>query len=161
MSDLASQELATYAHVVENQTGRAVDAALDETDDEGKESVKEELRLLDEEFQKNVVRARKVFDSRMDNLQRSKQEKEEQHKKTLQKHEKEKIEFEKRLQQEKKEQSERLEKMQREWEIQRQILERDDDHLQQNANQGSGIRSLSSSPPSQECISSESQQREG
>jgi WNK lysine deficient protein kinase len=87
------------------------------------DSLTEELRRLDEDFQKNIVRAQKVFDSRMDNLQRSKQEKEALHKKTLQKHEKEKIEFEKRLQQEEIEQNQRLEKIQREWETQRQLLE--------------------------------------
>jgi WNK lysine deficient protein kinase len=87
------------------------------------DSLTEELRRLDEDFQKNIVRAQKVFDSRMDNLQRSKQEKEALHKKTLQKHEKEKVEFEKRLQQEEIEQNQRLEKIQREWEAQRQLLE--------------------------------------
>jgi WNK lysine deficient protein kinase len=113
---------------VENPGARAGDVVQElsgpeaDEDDEDEDSVNEELRQLDEDYQKTMMRAQKVFDSRMDNLQRSKLEKEEQHKKTLEKHEKERIEFEKRVQQEAKEQSQRLEKMQREWESQRQLL---------------------------------------
>jgi hypothetical protein len=98
------------------------------------------------------MRAQKVFDSRMDNLQRSKLEKEEQHKKTLEKHEKERIEFEKRVQQEAKEQSQRLEKMQREWESQRQLLGKTEKgRKKSNSNisalhQSGELRSQSNSP---------------
>jgi len=126
VSDLTLQDPVT--HGVESNALRAIDTVFGlerkENGNDDEDSVSEELKRLDEDFQKNIVRAQKVFDSRMDNLHRSKQEKEEQHKKTLQKHEKEKIEFEKRLQQEEIEQSLRLEKMQREWEIQRQNLEK-------------------------------------
>jgi len=119
------------------------------------DSVTEELKRLDEDFQKNILRAQKVFDSRMDNLQRSKLEKEMQHKKTLQKHERERLEFEKRVEQEAKEQSLRLEKMQREWEAQRELLAKNpkkrqpilEPSLQQGAGaQPSALRSQSSSP---------------
>ena len=54
--------------------------------DEG--DANEELRKLDADFQKNLQRAKKVFDNRMDNLQRSQIEREAQHKKTLEKHQK-------------------------------------------------------------------------
>ena len=115
------------SHVAESSVIRAMESSSrpvkNASEDDEEDSVSEELRRLDEDFQKNFTRAQKVFDSRMDNLQRSKLEKEELHKKTLQKHEKERIEFEKRLQQEEIEQIQRLEKMQREWEMQRQILE--------------------------------------
>ena len=146
---------------------RGIDLSLVVVDntskDDEEDSVSEELRRLDEDFQKNFVRAQKVFDSRMDNLQRSKQEKEELHKKTLQKHEKERMEFEKRLQQEEIEQSLRLEKMQREWEIQRQVIEQakrkptatttttDENSAHQRSGQGS-LGHVVSRSPSQEFI---------
>jgi WNK lysine deficient protein kinase len=139
ISDVTLQDQPQFAP--ENQSALKVDMALeslgdmlrkeeeeedddDDDDDEGDddEVVKEELRRLEENYQKNLMRAQKVFDNRMDNLQRSKLEKEALHKKTLQKHEKERIEFEKRVQQEELEQSQRIEKIQREWEEQRQLL---------------------------------------
>ena len=40
------------------------------------ELLSSELRKLDEDFQKNMMRAKKVFDSRMGNLQRTKHERE-------------------------------------------------------------------------------------
>ena len=79
----------------------------------------EELRRLDEDFQKNLQRARKVFYNRMDNLQRSQVEREAQHQKTLEKHEKERAEFEKRLAQEEEQQNRRIEQLQREWDQKR------------------------------------------
>lgn len=74
----------------------------------------DELRQLEEAFQKNIHRAKKAFDTRMDNLQRSKVEKEAQHLKTLEKHEKEKADFEKRVKMAEEEQNRRLEKLQKE-----------------------------------------------
>ena len=79
----------------------------------------EEIRRLDEDFQKNLQRAKKVFYNRMDNLQRSQVEREAQHQKTLEKHEKERIEFEKRLAQEAEQQNRRIEQLQREWDQKR------------------------------------------
>uniref|UniRef100_A0A7S1D4X8 Uncharacterized protein n=1 Tax=Cyclophora tenuis TaxID=216820 RepID=A0A7S1D4X8_CYCTE len=84
--------------------------------------IDEELRKLDEEFQKNLQRTKKVFVNRMDNLHRSKQEKEAQHQKTLEKHEKERLEFEKRVQQEAIEQNRRLEQLKREHDRKREVL---------------------------------------
>jgi len=92
----------------------------DTSEDDGPSS--EELRRLDEDFQKNLQRANKVYYSRMDNLQRSHIEREAQHQKTLEKHQKEKEEFEKRLQQEEKEQNRRIEQLQREWDRKREML---------------------------------------
>ena len=108
------------------------------TDDEDdvESELAEEMRRLDEEMQKNILRAQKVFDNRMDNLQRSKLEKEFQHQKTLEKHEKERIEFEKRAKLEEIEQTRRIEEMQREWDRQRE-------ELAKAKKQGMGLRKSS------------------
>ena len=84
---------------------------VDETDDAESD---DELRQLEEAFQKNIHRAKKAFDTRMDNLQRSKVEKEAQHLKTLEKHEREKADFEKRVKMAEEEQNRRLEKLEKE-----------------------------------------------
>jgi hypothetical protein len=55
-------------------------------------------------------------------LQRSQIEREAQHQKTLEKHEKERADFEKRLAQEAEQQSKRIEQLQREWDRQRETL---------------------------------------
>lgn len=82
----------------------------------------EDLKKLEEEFERNLQRAKKVFDNRMDNLQRSQIEREAQHQKTLEKHMKERAEFEKRLAQEEEQQLRRMEQLQREWEKKREAL---------------------------------------
>lgn len=94
----------------------------DDEEEDDEEELAEEIRRLDEDFQKNMLRAQKVFDNRMDNLQRSKLEKEFQHQKTLEKHEKERIEFERRAKQEEAEQQRRIDEMQREWDRKRDEL---------------------------------------
>lgn len=173
-SELTSQD--QPSHVTESSAiralGSSIGAVTNVSEDDEEDSVSEELRRLDEDFQKNVIRAQKVFDSRMDNLQRSKLEKEELHKKTLQKHEKERIEFEKRLQQEEIEQSQRLEKMQREWEMQRQILEQakrkhttttpGESLAHQGLVQGTGTGThpISRSPSQESMVQNISQQRD-
>jgi len=81
-----------------------------------------ELRKLDEEFKKTVSRAKKVFDSRMDNMARLQHQREAQHQKTLSEHEKQRIEFEKRLQQEEIEQNRRIEQLQKDWARKRQEM---------------------------------------
>ena len=100
-----------------------IDYSDDLLDDE---TLLAELRKLDEDFKKNVMRAKKVFDSRMDNLQRTQYQREALHKKTLEKtlerHEKERVEFEKRLQQEEIEQKRRIENLQREWDRRREAV---------------------------------------
>ena len=88
------------------------------------EDVEEELRKLEEDFQKSLQRATKVFDSRMGNLQRSQVEKEEQHKKTLEKHEKDRAEFERRIAEEEKLKMKRIEEIHREWEKKRETVSR-------------------------------------
>ena len=93
-----------------------------DSDDEDDVDVADELRKLDEDFQKNLERAKKVFVNRMDNLQRSQIEREAQHLKTLEKHEKERIEFEKRLSQESEQQQRRIEQLQREWDKKRETI---------------------------------------
>lgn len=90
--------------------------------DEEDDDVKEELRKLEEDYQKNLQRAKKVFDNRMDNLQRSQVEKEAQHQKTLEKHQKERAEYEKRLAEEEKQQNRRIEQMKKELETKRQTV---------------------------------------
>ena len=93
-----------------------------DSDDDDYVDVADDLRKLDEDFQKNLERAKKVFDNRMDNLQRSQIEREAQHLKTLEKHEKEKAEFEKRLAQEAEQQQRRIEQLQREWDKKRETI---------------------------------------
>jgi DNA polymerase III delta prime subunit len=98
------------------------DASDDDDENDDETAFKEEMQRLDEDFKKNMLRAQKVFDSRMDNLQRSKEEREAQHLKTVEKHEKERAEFEKRLLQAEKEQNRRIEQLQREWDKKREKL---------------------------------------
>uniref|UniRef100_A0A7S4J5M1 non-specific serine/threonine protein kinase n=1 Tax=Odontella aurita TaxID=265563 RepID=A0A7S4J5M1_9STRA len=84
-------------------------------DDDGDDVVEvEELRRLEEDYKKNITRAKKAFDTRMDNLIRSKEDKEVQHMKVLEKHEKEKVEFEKRLKLAEEEQNRRLQTLEKE-----------------------------------------------
>ena len=78
------------------------------------EDIQAELRKLEEEYERNLERAKKVFDSRMVNLQRSQKEKEKEHQKFLEKHEKERAEFEKRRALEEEQQQRRLEQIQKE-----------------------------------------------
>ena len=79
-----------------------------------------ELRKLDEDYQNNLKRAKKVFDSRMDNLQRTQVQREAQHQKTLEQHQKDRTAFEKRLRQEEIEQNRRIELLQAEWDRKRE-----------------------------------------
>jgi len=81
-----------------------------------------ELKRLDAEMKKMMMRTKKVFDNRMDNLQRTQSQREAQHKKSVEKHQKDRVEFEKRIQQEEIEQNRRLEQLQREWELKRQAV---------------------------------------
>jgi WNK lysine deficient protein kinase len=94
----------------------------DELDSEYEEDLSDEMRQLELDYQKNLQRAKKVFDNRMDNLQRSQIEREAQYQKTLEKHEKERVEFERRLAQEAEQQNKRIEQLQREWEKRREDL---------------------------------------
>lgn len=75
----------------------------------------EELRHLEQEFEKKIQRAKKSYGTRMDNLHRSKEESESQHQMTLEKHEKERIEFEKRVRLAEEEQNRRLSQIQKEF----------------------------------------------
>jgi hypothetical protein len=89
---------------------------------ESSDEVNAEIRKIDEDFQKNLLRAKKVFDSRMDSLQRSQVEREVQHQKTLERHGKERADFEKRLAQENDQQSRRIQQLQSEWDRRRESL---------------------------------------
>jgi hypothetical protein len=86
------------------------------------ETMMQELRTLDDDFKKNMMRAKKVFVSRMDNIQRIQYQREAQHQKTLEKHRKEQSEFEKRMQQEEIEQNRRIEQLQKEWDKRREAV---------------------------------------
>eukprot|EP00550_Attheya_septentrionalis_P012978 CAMPEP_0198304616 /NCGR_PEP_ID=MMETSP1449-20131203/57494_1 /TAXON_ID=420275 /ORGANISM="Attheya septentrionalis, Strain CCMP2084" /LENGTH=1027 /DNA_ID=CAMNT_0044007145 /DNA_START=252 /DNA_END=3335 /DNA_ORIENTATION=+ len=92
------------------------------SDEESESPNSEELKKLEAEFQKNLMRAKKAFDTRMENLHRSKEEREAQHLKILEKHEKEKAEFEKRILQAEAEQTRRLDQLQKGWAQQRESL---------------------------------------
>jgi len=75
----------------------------------------EELKQLKEELEKKKLRAQKAFQTRMENLQRSREEKEAQHQKSLEKHEKERAELLKRLQMAEAEQQKRLQLLEQEF----------------------------------------------
>jgi len=75
----------------------------------------EEIRRLEQEFEKKLQRAKKSYGTRMDNLHRSKEEAEAQHQMTLEKHEKERIEFEKRVRLAEEEQTRRLNQLEKEF----------------------------------------------
>lgn len=75
----------------------------------------EDMRKLEQEFEKKLLRAKKSYGTRMDNLHRSKEEAEVQHLMTLEKHEKERIEFEKRVRLAEEEQMRRLNQIQKEF----------------------------------------------
>lgn len=109
---------ASTGHITVTYNDNIVDTGLDSDE----EDVSDELRKLDDDFQKNLERAKKVFVNRMDNLQRSQIEREAQHLKTLEKHEKERAEFEKRLAQEAEQQQRRIEQLQREWDKRRETV---------------------------------------
>jgi hypothetical protein len=103
------------------------DVGFDEDDDDDEEDdddneFQEEMRKLEEDYMKTLQRAKKVFDSRMDNLQRSQLEREAQHQKTLEKHEKERADFEKRLAIEAEQQNKRIKQLQSEWNKRRETL---------------------------------------
>jgi WNK lysine deficient protein kinase len=112
---------AELSQSAENVTMNAEETEGD-SDEEDDVDVADELRKLDEDFQKNLERAKKVFVNRMDNLQRSQIEREAQHLKTLEKHEKERAEFEKRLALEAEQQQRRIEQLQREWDKKRESI---------------------------------------
>ncbi|KAL7513385.1 hypothetical protein ACHAXN_010466 [Cyclotella atomus] len=111
----------------------------------------EELKKLEEEFEKRLQRAKKSYGTRMDNLQRSKFEAETQHQMTLEKHEKERIEFEKRVRLAEEEQNRRLNQ------IEKEFQEKKDKFRQQRQNDekpplhGGHKRSSSHFEPSLQC----------
>lgn len=100
-------------------------AIVEEVDDDSDDNdfdLVEQMKKLEEEYQRNLQRAQKVFISRMDNLQRSQVEREAQHQKTLVKHQKERADYERRLAQEEEQQNRRIEQLQREWEQKRETI---------------------------------------
>ena len=92
-----------------------------ENEDEDDMSNSAELLQLKQEHEKRIQRARKAFGTRMDNLQRSREEKEALHLQTLKKHEKETAALEKRLKMAEVEQQQRLQKLEKEFFQQREI----------------------------------------
>jgi WNK lysine deficient protein kinase len=99
----------------DQQVGNDSLLSVDDCDDISDDEINDEVRKLEEEFQRNLQRANKVFINRMDNLQRSQIEREAQHQKTLERHQKEQAEYEKRRAQEEEQQNRRIEQLQREW----------------------------------------------
>lgn len=110
-------------------------------EDEINEEMRQQLRKLEEDYQKNLKIAKKVFDSRMENLARSQTEKEAQHLKTLEKHEKERADFEKKRVQEEQQQMKRIEQIQKEWDKKREILAQ---QIGASVNTNPDLRQLSS-----------------
>jgi WNK lysine deficient protein kinase len=93
-----------------------------ECDSDIDEDLLAELKKLDEEYEKNIQITKKVFDTRMDKIRRSQDEKESLHQKTLEKHERERAEYEKRRAEEEKKQQERLIKLQQERDLKRESI---------------------------------------
>lgn len=71
------------------------------------------------EHENKVKRTKKAFQTRIDNIQRSKEEKEAQYLKMIEKYEKEKAATKKRMLQTEKEQQDRLQKLDEEWELEK------------------------------------------
>lgn len=116
--------------------GLSIDTSCeDEPTDEAR---LEELRKLDLEFQNNLKRAKKVFVNRMDNLQRTQVQREAQHQKTLEQHQKDRTAFEKRLQQEEIEQNRRIELLQQEWDRRREEVRSKDENPDPDPSQSHG-----------------------
>ena len=140
---LEDEKISGFQDMPSDVAARAFGFESGEEDGDGNE----ELRKLDEDFQKNLQRAKKVFYNRMDNLQRSQIEREAQHQKTLERHQKERAEFEKRLQQEEKEQNRRIEQLQREWDRRREVLSKNKRRESEDEGSVSAEVSVSSLPP--------------
>ena len=96
-------------------TSAAMSTEEEDGNNDSAEEDTEEIRKLEQEFEKKMQRAKKSYGTRMDNLQRSKVEAEAQHQMTLEKHEKERIEFEKRVRLAEEEQTRRLNQIQKEF----------------------------------------------
>jgi hypothetical protein len=105
---------------------------LEDATDTDNEVDAEEMRKLEEEFEKRLQRAKKSYGTRMDNLQRSKEEAEAQHQMTLEKHEKERIEYEKKVRLAEEEQNRRLSQ------IEKEFKEKKNQVRQQRAGQANG-----------------------
>jgi len=101
---------------------RGVPSIDSDDEDLNDDKLAAELRKLDEDFQKHMARAQKVFDTRMDNLARTQVQREAQHQKTLERHQKERADFEKRRQQEEIEQNRRIEQLQKDWAERREAM---------------------------------------
>ncbi len=86
-----------------------------DTDDDSTSNLSE-IKKLKIDFENKVKRTNKAYQTRMENLIRSKEEKEALHLKTVEKHEKEQLAFQKRVKQAEKEQEERMQKIQKEFE---------------------------------------------
>ena len=100
------------------------------------------MKKLTEEYEKNVLHAKKAYDTRMDNLQRSMQVKEAEHKKLIEKHKRELQEFEKRKKMAEIEQAKRLHTLKQKWENDQHLL------VQQDANAYNKERMKHTSQPS-------------
>lgn len=87
-------------------------------------STREELKRMEEEFQKTLQRAKKVYEARMENLHRSLNDFEAQHIQNLKKHEKERADFEKKAKLSEAEHSKRLKELEQQWNLKRAELTR-------------------------------------
>ena len=110
-----------------------------------------EIKKLKLDYESRVIRANKVYQKRMENLRRSKEEKDALHLKTVEKHEKEQLAFEKKVKQAEKEQQERVQKLKKEFEMEKakalqskQLTEQGELIVDTNANSaGRTIRTMS------------------
>eukprot|EP00986_Skeletonema_menzelii_P002419 scaffold652_cov142-Skeletonema_menzelii.AAC.6 len=113
--DQSEHSASASASSVDASERRPSDGNPSEDLDVDSEVDAEEIRRLEEEFEKKLQRAKKSYGTRMDNLHRSKEEAEAQHQMTLEKHEKERIEFEKRVRLAEEEQTRRLNQLEKEF----------------------------------------------
>jgi len=106
-ASVKAPQFATHRLGTSDQTSHPDDISDCDSDCSGSS----EIRKLETEFQKKMSHAKVAFEKRIENLHKSREDKEAQHKMTLEKHQKEIADFEKRLRQAHGERQKRLEQL--------------------------------------------------
>ncbi|GMH78882.1 hypothetical protein TrST_g8170 [Triparma strigata] len=111
---------------IAGQSGQSTsNADLSKVDDDlsdDDEIEDEEMKLLKAEYTKNLGRANKAYHTRMDNLHKSRTEREQQHQKIVEKHERDMADYEKRIFNAEAEQKKRLKELETEWDTKKKEL---------------------------------------
>ncbi|GMH75426.1 hypothetical protein TrRE_jg1150, partial [Triparma retinervis] len=90
--------------------------SLNLDDDYASDSSDEELSSLEQEYNQKLQRANKAYTTRMDNLHKSKVEREAQHRKVVEKHERDMADYDKRVKNAEMEQAKRVQELESDWE---------------------------------------------